>query len=109
MAQTPEGRIKEKIKKILDKYQSYLYYEMKVPTGYGAPSLDYFGSVRSPQGWGVSFAIEAKRPRKAPTTRQEGTMERMREGGVRVFAIDGDPGCDELDAWLDTTTGGLVP
>lgn len=108
MAQTPEGRVKEKIKKVLDRYSDYVYYEMKVPNGYGSPSLDYFGSARNPQGLGIAFAIEAKRPGRKPTARQEGTMQRMGLGGVRVFAIDGEQGCDELDEWLDTITGGHV-
>ena len=75
-----------------------------VPTGYGAPSLDFFGSALTPGGLGRSFAIEAKRPRKVPTPRQEATMERMQRGGVTVFVINDDIGCALLDAWLEANT-----
>lgn len=106
MAQTTEGRVKEKIKKILDTYKGYIYYEMKVPNGYGAPSLDYFGAARTVGGGGRAFAIEAKRPGGVASARQEATAERMLAGGVRVFLIDGEAACGELIDWLDDIIAG---
>lgn len=106
MATTPEGRIKNKIKKVLDKYLARLYVYMPVPSGYGMPSLDFVCSVDVGGGAGLAFAIEAKRPGEVPTPRQQGTMAAMVTGGVRVFVIDGDLGCEALETWLHSVTGG---
>lgn len=92
---TPEGRVKEKIKAVLDNYGSDLYRYMPVPHGYGEQSLDFIGCVH-----GVFFAIEAKRPGKHPTPRQEATIERMQAAGARVFVIRDEAGCKELEEWL---------
>ena len=108
MAQTPEGRVKQKVKKILDIYREHIYYEMHVPGGYGCTSLDYLGSASDARGVGHAFAVEAKRPGGTPTLRQLGTIERMAQGGVRVFVIDGEGGLAELTEWLDIITGGHV-
>ena len=104
MATTPEGRIKNKIKKVLDEYKTVTYVEMPVPGGYGAPSLDFTGSACHPRGFGLAFAIEAKREAKKPTSRQETTIARMRLGGVKVFVINDDAGCAELQGWLHSVT-----
>lgn len=106
MATTPEGRVKNKIKKVLDKYNTRLYVYMPVPSGYGAPSLDFVCSVAVGNGAGLTFAIEAKRPGQVPSPRQEGTIAAMGIGGVRVFVIDGDLGCEALETWLHHVTGG---
>jgi hypothetical protein len=94
---TPEGKVKKKIKAVLDKYKEsdYLYYYMPVPGGFGAQSLDYIGWYHS-----LAFAIEAKREGGVPTARQEGTIANMRLAGARVFVIDGESGVIELDEWL---------
>lgn len=91
---TPEGKVKARIKKSLDKYKGRIYYHMPVPSGYGKQTLDYVGFFH-----GLAFAIEAKRPGKLPTERQEGTIEEMRAAEARVFVIDGDTA--ELDQWLE--------
>lgn len=91
---TPEGRVKEKVKKSLGKYKGSIYYNMPVPHGYGRPMLDFVGCFH-----GRFFAIETKAPGEVPTTRQEGTSEDMRLGDAKVFVIDGDT--TELDQWLD--------
>ena len=90
---TPEGKVKERIKKVLDLYAGRIYYNMPVPYGYGAPMLDFVGCF-----YGKFFAIEAKAEGKVPTTRQEDTIERMCDGRARVFVIDGDTA--ELEHWL---------
>jgi hypothetical protein len=95
MATTPEGRIKNKIKAVLDKHYTRVYYYMPVPGGYGRATLDYLGCAN---GW--FFGIEAKRPGKVPTSRQEGTIEDMENAGGKVFRINSDETVAEFDAWL---------
>lgn len=102
-----EKYVKEQIKKLLKKYKAYYY--MPVQTGYGAPSLDFVGCHH-----GRFFGIEAKRPGKEPTPRQELTMAMMNEAGGWVFVIgdkviEGDfygkipdtfAGMEALEGWL---------
>lgn len=94
---TPEGKIKEKVKKLLDPRRPKLYYEMPVPAGYGRPSLDFVGCY-----YGKYFAVETKRRGKRLTDRQEGTRDDMRAAGGMVFEVLGDAGLDELSAWLES-------
>ena len=68
---------------------------MHVPSGYGAPTLDFDGAIR-----GHAFAIETKAPGEALSPRQLSTIEKMEVGGIRVFAIDGPEGCTVLEQWL---------
>ena len=94
MASTPEGKVKKKIKKLLDNTLD-LYYKMPVPSGYGKSGLDFHGCFR-----GSYFAIEAKAPGKEPTKLQEDTMRRIEAAGGVVFVISEDVGLQMLDAWL---------
>lgn len=96
---TPEGKVKKKIKFILDNYKNNnIYVYMPVPGGFGSPTLDYLGFIN-----GRGFAIEAKRPGGKPTARQEVVIEQIRSSGAKVFVIDGD--VTELDRWLTTVVG----
>jgi len=61
MAETPEGRTKKRIKKVLDGLG--IYYYMPVPGGFGATSLDFLSARPSD---GRAFAIEAKAHGKHP-------------------------------------------
>ncbi len=92
---TPEGKVKASIKSILDPHKPALYYDMPVPSGYGKSTLDFIGCY-----YGRYFAIEAKRPRKEPTSRQNGTIEDMSLAGGAVFVVIGDQGLDVLERWL---------
>jgi hypothetical protein len=91
---TPEGKVKARIKRVLDA-QTGIYYFMPVQNGFGVATLDYVG-------WhhGLPFAIEAKADGKVPTPRQEATIEKMVAAGARVFVIDGST--DALEEWLRT-------
>lgn len=96
MANTPEGKVKKAVTKVLVEHLSTrggIYWFMPVPGGYGQSSLDYLGCAN-----GRFFAIETKAPGKKPTPRQETMMDRIRAGGGRVFVIDGDT--TELKGWL---------
>lgn len=83
MAQTPEGKVKDKVKRLLKKHGAYFF--MPVQTGYGASTLDILCCVS-----GVFVAVETKAPGKKPTARQEVIISQIRSAGGFVFVIDGD-------------------
>lgn len=95
MAQTPEGRVKDKVKKVLANETNfgYIYSHWPVPSGFGKQSLDCNGIIR-----GLAFAIETKAPGGKPTPRQLLIAEEIRRAGGKVFVIDGDT--SELEEWL---------
>lgn len=95
MATTPEGKIKTKVKQVLDRYREHCYTYMPVPSGYGKAALDWLGAIR-----GVAFAIEAKAPGKKPTARQALAITDMERGGVTVFVINDERGLEALSTWL---------
>jgi hypothetical protein len=97
---TPEGKVKAVIKSVLARHGEHVYIHMSVPTGYGRSTLDYLGCA---YGWG--FAIEAKRPGRKPTIRQERVIEEMLKAGMEVFVIDGPDGVEHLEQWLTTRSG----
>jgi hypothetical protein len=103
---TPEGRVKNRVKKMLKAHGAY--YFMPVQTGYGSPGLDFHGCHR-----GKAFAVETKAPGKKPTPRQQLVITEMEESGMKVFVIGeslvstfdvdvfaGYSGEAELEAWL---------
>jgi hypothetical protein len=94
MTTTPEGKIKARVKALLN-YQPECYYHMPVQNGMGRPTLDFIGCL-----CGRFFAIETKAPGKKPTPRQLLTIEDMVTAGAKVFVIDGDEGLEELQLWL---------
>ena len=92
---TPEGEVKEKVKKLLNKYG--VYYEMYVPSGYGKQSLDFVCCA-----FGTYLAIETKAPGKKLTPRQKKTALDMRSAGgvvVEIIGVD-SPLFERLEAWL---------
>ena len=99
---TPEGRVKNAIKEVLDKFG--VYYFMPVQTGFGAAGLDFHCVIPvwvplSGLMLPMAFFIEAKRPGKGPTDRQEQfAKDRWEQQHARTFVIDGDVG--ELTKWL---------
>lgn len=95
MATTPEGKIKARIKEVLDKHQPDLYYYMVVPSGYGRTTIDYLGCA-----YGYFFGIEAKAPKGKPTERQEGVLEDIRDAGGKTFVINDEHGLSQLESWL---------
>lgn len=101
---TPEGKVKKKINKALDKYKGSIYVFMSVPSGFGKPTLDYLCIFK-----GIGFAIEAKAFGKPLTTRQEGHRDDINDAGGLVFEIDGDETLKPLVEWLEhVDRGGLL-
>lgn len=91
--QTPEGRVKDQVKKILKEYECYSF--MPVQAGYGMPALDFHCICK-----GVGFCIETKAPGKKPTARQLATIINIEAAGGKCFVIDGERGYKELREWL---------
>jgi hypothetical protein len=93
---TPEGRVKQKVKEILDGYPG-MFYDMPVPTGFGRPTLDFIGCYG-----GLYFAVETKALGKKPTPRQLDTIWKMRKAGAAVFVVIGEDDVALLQLWLET-------
>ena len=94
---TPEGLVKEMVRKVLSSYGDELDSYWPVPFGMGALTLDCIVCYR-----GHHIEIETKAPGKKPTPRQEITIVKKKKAGAAVFVIDGDAGCRELDEYLQS-------
>jgi hypothetical protein len=91
---TPEGIIKDRVKKVLR--AAGAYYHMPVSNGMGAPSLDFIACYR-----GHFIAIETKAPGKKPTPRQLITMRDMAAAGGFVFIVSCQHELDVLQEYLN--------
>lgn len=98
MAQTPEGKVKAAVKRVLAKYQGIIWGWWPVPSGYGQGALDFIGCAR-----GRMVAIETKAPGKKPTALQEICIRDMRAAGAVVFVIASTDGPDmqALVDWME--------
>lgn len=90
---TPEGKIKERVKKLLKAYG--IYYHMPVMNGMGAPTLDFICCYK-----GRYFAIETKAPGKKPTPRQLITIRDIEQAGGWVFVVANDEDLLVLEATI---------
>ncbi len=95
---TPEGRVKASINRVLSRHKS-VYSFMSVPGGYGPSTIDYLLCVR-----GVFIGIEAKRPDKQPTPRQDIIIAKIKAAGGIVFVIDGPETLKPLINYLAENT-----
>ena len=97
---TPEGRVKEKLRRLLNGYTG-VYTYWPVPMGYGRTTLDVLGCYR-----GQFFSVETKADGKKPTLRQTTELEGIEAAMGRSFVIAGtdSPVFEELRAWLDVLT-----
>ena len=94
---TPEGKVKDKVKKLLKEYGCY--WHMPVQNGMGAPSLDFICCVK-----GKYFAIETKAGNKQPTPRQEETIKTIQRAEGKCFVVNEESGMDTLEIWLKEVT-----
>lgn len=90
---TPEGKIKEKVKKLLVEHGAYFF--MPVQTGYGKRTLDFLCCIK-----GRFVAIETKRPGGIPTKLQDIIASEISDAGGVTFVIDSDLMLEALDRWL---------
>jgi hypothetical protein len=90
MASTPEGKTKDKIKKILKEHN--VYYAMPIGTGFGNSGVpDFLCCVN-----GGFLAIEAKAGRGKPTALQEKNMRDIEAAGGRALVVSDDPITQEV-------------
>ena len=96
---TPEGKVKDKVKKLLTLFGAYQHWP--VQTGFGAPALDCNGIHV-----GRGFAVETKAPGKKLTPRQELIKRDIEAAGGVVFVVGEKlagksySGMRELAHWL---------
>lgn len=94
---TPEGRVKARLKRILDAYRPNLYHHWPVQNGMGSPTLDCNGAIN-----GRAFSIECKAFAMVLTDRQLQTRATMEVAGVKVFLYDGTLDTESpIVRWLD--------
>lgn len=86
---TPEGKVKNLVKGILDEAKAY--YHMPVQNGMGKPSLDFIVCHR-----GRFIAIETKTAKGDPTLRQKMTMDEMQAAGAIVIVVRGTGDAESL-------------
>lgn len=93
MAMTPEGKVKARVKKLLDEYGAY--YFMPATGGFGKSGVpDIVGCYK-----GQFFAVECKAGNNKPTALQEKQMEKIRATEGAAFVINED-NLEELGLWL---------
>jgi hypothetical protein len=92
---TPEGKVKAKVRKLLDNYGAY--YFQPVQMGMGAAGLDFHCMLAGAR----AFFVETKALGKQPTLRQQLMIEKLEHMGAKVFVIDDDVTLQELKEWLD--------
>lgn len=93
---TPEGRIKEKIDRVLRR--NNIWFFKPVPTGMQMKTIDYICCIN-----GRFVGIEAKAPGKDVTELQIRTMRLMRDAGGLTFVLSTP---QEVD-WFETQIPGI--
>jgi hypothetical protein len=93
MANTPESKVKAKIRKILSTHNCYV--TMPIGTGFGSAGVpDYLVCIN-----GHFLGIEAKAGKNKPTALQEKHMAHIRECGGYTIVVN-EENFDELDNLL---------
>ena len=93
---TPEGKVKEAVKKVLKQFGAW--YFMPVSNGYGKHGIpDFIGVLK-----GRFFAIETKAPGGVPTPRQEIQIAEIQVAEGRAFVVAGDTAT--LEMWMKEVT-----
>jgi hypothetical protein len=100
VAQTPEGKVKDKIKVILKRYG--VYHVMPIGTGYGNAGVPDFICCVPPRGG--FLAIEAKANGGKTTALQDKNIEEILVRGGEAVVID-EHGFATLEELLKQMTG----
>ena len=82
---TPEGRVKDSLKRLLARLGPYVHASWPVQNGMGSPMLDCHTTAYS-----YSVVIECKAPGELPSPRQWITIGALRAAGAFVFVYDYD-------------------
>lgn len=106
MASTPEGKVKDKVKRLLARFcdenksvtlfSGRLYAHWPVMNGMGSPTLDCIACY-----YGKYIAIETKVEGKALTPRQEQTKAQIEAAGGLVFVVKNDADIERLEQALN--------
>ena len=93
MAQTPEAKVKAKVKKVLDTHGAY--YFSPVTGGFGRSGVpDLMGCYK-----GKMFAIECKAGNNKPTALQLREMIAINDAGGRAIVVNED-NIDDVEKML---------
>jgi hypothetical protein len=95
---TPEGLVKEAIRRLLREYNCY--YFQPVQTGYGPTGLD-FHCMTAWNSCAIAFFVEAKKPGGVLTERQKLLISNLKsKWNANVFVVENDAGLKRLEQWL---------
>jgi hypothetical protein len=107
MSKSPEGFVKDAIKKVLDHHTAK--YKMLVTNGMGEQFVDFVCCMRVPGMHAIPLLIEAKRADKPkppqPTKRQQDDLLEWAGEGAAVHVVDSQRSLDSLDEWLSHLSG----
>lgn len=92
---TPEGKVKEKVKRILKAHG--VWYTMPRGTAVGSAGIPDLLCLCK----GMFFAIETKAGNNKPTALQTMTLRAIEEHGGRSFVIN-ETNIDQLEEFLDS-------
>lgn len=86
MAMTPEGKVKGKVRKLLDSYGTELYYFSPAANGYGRVGIpDIIVCYK-----GMFFGIECKAGSNTPTALQTKELAAIRAAGGEAIVVNED-------------------
>ncbi len=107
---TPEGKVKDMIKKILAKYKIYpaskagafpkdangWYYMPVSASAFGVAGIpDFIGHYK-----GIFWSIEAKAKGKKPTGFQALQLKAIALSGGEAFIVDGEESMENFEHWV---------
>jgi Holliday junction resolvase len=93
MAMTPEGAVKNRVKKELDELGAY--YFMPATGGFGRSGIpDFVGCHK-----GVFFAIECKAGKGIPTALQERELKNIKRAGGQAWVVN-ETNVELLSQWV---------
>ena len=96
MAQTPEGKVKDLVKKFFKKYD--IKFRMVVPCGYGQNGISDFVGIL--QG-GTFIAVETKsNDTKKPTALQRKFLKEIEDAGGVAAVVGSQETLDKLEQLL---------
>lgn len=92
---TPEKKVKDKVKKVLEEHGCYYFFP--ATHGYGRSGVpDIIGCYK-----GFFFAIECKAGKGTTTALQQREIRRIEEAGGSAIVIN-ENNIEELQTWLET-------
>jgi Holliday junction resolvase len=95
---TPESKVKERVKRLLDKFAAYHF--SPATGGYGRSGIpDIVGCYR-----GHFFAVECKAGNNKPTALQERELQRIRDAGGFAFLVN-EENLEALEQCLTSIQG----